>query len=69
MSHGDQAKLSSMGISGGGSLLVYQWDDMPGPGATKLGKEDENMPAMQSVANGVAYLISEAFLHFNSNLR
>jgi hypothetical protein len=51
VSHGDQAKLSSMGISGGKSLLVYKWDDLPGPYARKLAKEDENMPAMQGVPN------------------
>jgi hypothetical protein len=45
-----------MGISGWTSLLVYQWDDLPGPGAKKLAKEDENMPTMQSVPNHVAYL-------------
>jgi hypothetical protein len=37
-------------------LLVYKWDDLPGPSAKQLAKEDENMPTMQSVSDHVAYL-------------
>jgi hypothetical protein len=54
--YGNQAKLPSMGISSWASLLVHKWDDLPGRGARKLAKEDENMPTMQSVPNHVAYL-------------
>jgi hypothetical protein len=43
-----------MGVSGGESLLVYQWDDLRGPYARKLAKEDQNMPAMQGVPNDPA---------------
>jgi hypothetical protein len=44
--YGNKAKLPSVGISSWASLLVYKWDDLPGPGAIKLAKEDENMPTM-----------------------
>jgi len=47
--HGDKAKLPGVGISSRTSLLVYKWDDLPGTGAKKLAKEDENMPTMPSV--------------------
>jgi hypothetical protein len=43
-----------MGISSWASLLVYKWDDLPGRGAKKLARENENMPAMQGVPNHVA---------------
>jgi hypothetical protein len=45
-----------MGISSWASLLVHKWDHLPGRGARKLAKEDENMPTMQSVPNRIAYL-------------
>jgi hypothetical protein len=54
--HGSKAKLSSVGIQGWTSLLVYKWDDLQGPGTKQLAKEDEIMPAMQSVPNPVASL-------------
>jgi hypothetical protein len=43
-----------MGISSWPPLLVYQWDDLSGPGARKVGKEDENMPTMQGVPKHAA---------------
>jgi hypothetical protein len=37
-------------------LLVYKWDNLPGPEANKLGEEDENMPAMQRFPEDVSLL-------------
>lgn len=54
VSYGDEAKLPGMGISKWASLLVYQWDDLPGRGARELAREDEGMPAMQGIPIYVA---------------
>jgi hypothetical protein len=45
-----------MGFSSWTSLLVYQWDDLSGPGAGKLAQEDEDMSTMQSVRDYVGTL-------------
>jgi hypothetical protein len=54
MLHGDQGKLSGMGISGGASLLVYQRDHLSWRGARELARKDEDVPTMQSVSIHVA---------------
>jgi len=40
-------KMSGMGITVRTTLLVYQWDDMRGKRAKRLGREDEDMSKMQ----------------------
>jgi hypothetical protein len=35
-----------MGISSWPPLLVYKWDNLPGPESRELVEEDENMPTM-----------------------
>ena len=54
VSYGDQTKLPGMGISKWAALLVYQWDHLPGRGATKLAREDEDVPTVQSIQIDVA---------------
>jgi hypothetical protein len=45
--YGHQKKMPGVGITGRTTLLVYQWDDMPGKSAKRLVREDEDMPKMQ----------------------
>jgi hypothetical protein len=40
MPHEDSKGLPGMGVRGGASLLVHQRNDLPGPAAEKLAKED-----------------------------
>jgi len=54
VSHGDKAKLPSLGISSWTSLLVYQWDNLLWRDAGKLAEQDEDLPAMYCIQEHVA---------------